>query len=107
MQDFKMGVDRHLLVNVREAVQDFPEESPKPVLVLVQAVVDGVPQSAFFTVFHLSRHREHDRPLAVRKRYCTTACFQSETKRVFQELSSEVTLVKYRMCLLVCTGNVQ
>lgn len=71
-------MDRHLLVNVSEAVQDFPEESPQPVLVLVQAVINGVPQSAFFTVFHLSEHRAHDRPLAVRKRYCTTSYLQSE-----------------------------
>lgn len=53
-------MDRHLLVNVSEAVQDFPEESPQPVLVLVQLVVYGVSQSAFFTVFHLCGHREHD-----------------------------------------------
>lgn len=53
-------MDRHLLVNVRETIQNFPEESPQPVLVLVQAVIDGVPQSAFFTVFHLSGHRDHD-----------------------------------------------
>lgn len=29
------GDDPHLLVNVSETVQDFPEESPQPVLVLV------------------------------------------------------------------------
>lgn len=55
-----MEMDRHLLVNVSEAVQDFPEKSPEPVLVLMQPVVYGVPQSAFFTVFHLSGNRGHD-----------------------------------------------
>lgn len=46
--------DRHLLVNVSKTVQNFPEESPQSVPVLVQAVIYRVPQSAFFTVFHLS-----------------------------------------------------
>lgn len=53
---FKRGTqaDRHLLVNVSKTVQNFPEESPQSVLVLVQAMIYRVPQSAFFTVFHLS-----------------------------------------------------
>lgn len=55
-----METDRHLLVNVSEAIQDFPEESPEPVLVLMQPVIYGVPQSAFFTVFHLSEHRAYE-----------------------------------------------
>lgn len=47
-------MDRHLLVNVSKTIQNFPEESPQSVPVLVQAMIYRVPQSAFFTVFHLS-----------------------------------------------------
>lgn len=47
-------MDCHLLMNVSKTIQNFPEESPQSVLVLVQAVIYRVPQSAFFTVFHLS-----------------------------------------------------
>lgn len=64
----QMEMGRHLLVNVSEAVQDFPEESPQPVPVLVQPVVYGVPQSAFFTVFHLAGHRGYERDAKRRAR---------------------------------------
>lgn len=42
-------------MNVRNAIQDLPEESPEATAVLVKTQVYCVPQSAFFTVFHLGK----------------------------------------------------
>lgn len=36
-------IDKHLLVDVSKSIQYFPEESPQPILVLVQAVIYCVP----------------------------------------------------------------
>lgn len=49
----------NLLVDVGQAIQNLPEESPEAAVVQVQSLVDGVPQSALLTVLHLSSGHRH------------------------------------------------
>lgn len=51
----------YLLMNVRNAIQNLPEEPPEATAVLVKALVYCVSQSTFFTVLHLERESNKNR----------------------------------------------